>query len=207
MNKLPTCFAAAFFAVNMLATDAAIADVSFYTDRAAWEAAVGGNFHEETFANQSPYWFNFAMPSLQSVENGAMRATAQRFNPDSMGTGPWLQFDSDVRAFGGNWDLRPGLPGVGLEIYFAGKSGWESVGEQIGRSFAGGFFGFVSDRPLGTELFISGGTQGLGRGRESFALDNAVLAAAAVPEPSTCALMLAGLGVVWGFKRRGQVNC
>lgn len=189
-NKLSS--ATVFVAVNMLAAGAASAEISFYTDRSAWEAAVGGNYHEETFDNPTPYWFTLADSSRQTVENGALRATA------FLGVGPLLQFDSDIRAFGGNWDLAPGLPGVGLEIFF--KNG-VSVGQQIDRNYTGGFFGFVSDRPVGTEIYIYGGTQGTGTNRETFSLDNVVLASA-VPEPETYALMLAGLGVVIGAVRR-----
>jgi len=156
----------------MCASWATLADavtVTVYTDRTAWENAVGGRFLTEDFANDQ---LNPGV-SFVSTESGHINPAqecyqdvlASQSQNEPMTT--W-SFVPEINAYGGNWTLGgPGGSGNHLLVYIADLSVY--VG-YISNSYSGGFWGFVSDTPF-TSVRLTGGS---GTNQQIYSLDDMV---------------------------------
>lgn len=163
-----------------------------YTDRALWEAAVGGAFSTESFDDASTTGF-----TIDQVGSGHSTGISGGVYHDRVVRNTTFTnylFGSMINAFGANWDLRPGGAGQGLQLVL----GTEVITPQIPNSFAGGFFGVVSTS-LFNRVTVRAGS--LGGFAETHDVDNLVFASS-VPEPETYALMLLGLAAVGAAARR-----
>jgi hypothetical protein len=167
-------------------SDRASAGVMVFTDKAAWESALNGQYQTESFddaqlnlgvsfSSSEPGHFNPALGYYQDV----LTSTSAN-EPFTI----W-SFSPPMRAYGGDWTLGgPGGSGNSLLVYIEDTS--EFVG-AIGNSYGGEFWGFISDAPF-TEVKLIGGT---GSHQQIYKLDNMVYSS--VPEPG--ALCLLGTGV------------
>lgn len=186
--------------------------VTVYTDRAAWEAAVGGTFSEQNFNSFTTGTSYQTVPV--NVGDFSVSMTGSDFGfiwhnigPDSTGNnvngtpqinaatgdvgGTTLAFTSAIYAFGGNW---------------AGISDGRTTSLDIdGTDFAipnlnGGFWGVVSDAPFSSSfLQLTAGAA------DGFGLDNVVYAnAATVSTPGTMAAAAVALGLLVGLRRRQE---
>ncbi len=177
-------------------SSAAQASYITFTDRAAWEVAVGGSFSVEAFGDASLSGF-----TIQQVGSGHSTGIGDgvyhdRTELDTAYTN--FNFNSMISAFGANWDLRPAGEGQGLQLFI----GSQMVTQQIDNEYKGGFFGLVSTTAFKLVSVHSGSFDG---DAETYDIDNVVFASA-VPEPESYALMLAGLGLVAVIARRRKAK-
>lgn len=168
-------------------------NVTIYTDRPSWEAAVGGQFLVENFADDQ---LNAGV-SFTSSESGHINP-AQQFYQDVLASTSQNEpmtiwsFSPQVYGYGGNWTLGgPGGSGNNLFVYIADSA--FLVG-SISNSYGGGFWGFTSDTPF-TSVKLIGGS---GIHQQNYSLDD--MTYAPVPEPTTAMLLLSVLGLT----RRGM---
>ena len=167
-----------------------------YTDKAAWDSAVGGQFLTEDFNDDL---LNPGV-SFVSSESGNINpalgiyqdvlASASQNEPMTV----W-SFTPAITAYGGSWTLGgPGGSGNSLLVYLDGTT---FVG-SIPNSFNGGFWGFVSDAPF-TSVKLIGGS---GTNQQNYKLDDMVYAP--VPVPAAAWLLGSGLLGLFGLGRRRQ---
>ena len=193
MSKIPSVRRSALvvlclsFAISL--ANAAIARagvIMVYTDKSAWENAVGGLFLTEDFADAE---LNDGV-SFVSTESGHINPAQQCYQdvlasqsanePETV----W-SFVPQIVAYGGDWTLGgPGGSGNSLLVYLDDAA--EPVG-FISNSYGGEFWGFTSDVPF-TSVTLRGG---LGTNQQNYSLDNMVYSS--VPEPGTIGLLAGAL--------------
>jgi hypothetical protein len=175
---------------SLVAANAAIIE---FTNRAAWEAAVG-NFSTETFDDAIFEDFTISAGySGAKVQGG--KWYDQINNPNQITT---INFNSELTAIGGEWDLN-GPGGPGSEIIF-NLVGGETYTYTLHNSLKGDFFGIVSDVAFtGIKL-----TEGTLQAVETYTLDNLSYGSANVPEPAIISMFLLGIMSIAGlsFKRK-----
>lgn len=158
-----------------------------YTDKIAWENALGWQFLTEDFAggvlnnpgvsfvtNEQGGGINPGLEVYQDV----LASTSQN---EPMTT--W-SFTPQIIAYGGDWTLGgPGGSGNSLLVYI----GSDLVG-SIPNSYGGEFWGFISDTPFTSVKFIGGP----GTNQQRYSLDNMVYS----PVPVPAAVWLFGSGLI-----------
>ena len=161
-----------------------------YTDKTAWENALGGQFLTEDFNDDQ---LNDGV-SFVSTESGHINPAlgyyqdvlASESQNEPMTT--W-SFTPEITGYGGDWTLGgPGGSGNSLLVYISGVP--TAVG-SIPNSYGGGFWGFISDTPFTSVELIGGG----GSNQQNYRLDDMVYSQ--VPEPATMSLLaLGGLALI-----------
>ncbi|MCG6928180.1 MAG: PEP-CTERM sorting domain-containing protein [Acidobacteria bacterium] len=185
-----------FAALVVLGASVSWADPVVYTDRTAWEAAVGGIFQEETFddATLNP-GIGYTSGWLPAEVTGGVfydRVREDLVAGETTRSYTEWTFDVPIHAFGGNWDMTPFTAGTGITTVPVGQA-WSG---QIPSSYAGEFFGFVSTEAF-TQVQLSEGTLPI-QGYETYTLDDLVYSSntpstRSVAEPGTVLLLGAGL--------------
>ena len=154
----------------------ASASTAVFTEKAAWDVALGGQFLTEYFADDL---LNVGV-SFVSSESGHINPAAENYQ-DVLASASQNEpmtvwsFDPQITAFGGEWTLGgPGGSGNSLLVYLADSSSYVGT---IANSYNGGFWGFTSDSPFNSVKLI-GGT---GSNQQHYSLDNMVYAPVAEP--------------------------
>lgn len=172
------------------------AAITFYTDRAAFTAALQA-YEVEDFADTT--W----VPGLTvTTDNGFL---ANGYFTDLLNGQPpdlWnttFSFGGPVNAFGGDFDLSTGGRGVGLQMIL---STGDVLAQEVPNTSTGNFFGFISDGVFESVL-LQGGTQ-RACCSESYHLDNLTFGVVpqGVPEPPTLASVMLAAGLAAGAVRR-----
>lgn len=179
--------------VAAIAAPAMSANISIFTDRAAFEAAIG-SFTVETFDDGTVDAPVSVVSDFGSVSGGLW---ADRV--DNAEQTVW-SFATAVTGFGGDWDMSPGGFGTGVQLTlnFAG-GGSQAVSSEIPNNTVG-FWGVTSDMAFTSVLVSEGADTGGGRFRETHDFDN--LTTAPVPLPAAGWLMIAGLGALAATRAR-----
>jgi hypothetical protein len=186
----------AIISALIISTPALATNVKIFTDKAAWSSAVNGSFLSEDFSDTSflkGLSIN-AQSSSFSIADGVMNDRLT--NTDST----TISYDDKLQGVGGDFDLSPGGPGMGIKLTLINGSLMSFlVPKEINSNYTGQFFGIVSDTAFSSLKLTAGTQNGFG---ERYSLDNLVLAAAPVPEPETYALMGMGLIGLIAARRR-----
>lgn len=165
----------------------------FFTNKTAWENALGGQFLTEDFSDLQ---LNGGV-SFVSSESGGINPSEEYYHDvlaSASQNAPqttW-SFTPQVTGYGGNWTLGgPGGSGNSLLVYIADSSHYVGA---IPNSYYGEFWGFTSDTPF-TSVTLIGGS---GTNQQTYHLDDMVYSS--VPEPGTLWLLSGGLiGIlIWG---------
>jgi hypothetical protein len=178
------------FAMVLFLAGSANANLTIYTDRPSWETAVNNIYWEEQFDDDTLDPHIASMTSdwgSASVSGGVWN---DRIGPSMSTT---ISFTETMTSFGGNWDLTPGGAGTGIKVYMDGTT----LAGEIANSYAGGFWGFVSDTPF-TSIVLGQGSSGSFPFLETYTLDNMVF----VPAPGAILLGSIGVGLVGWLRRR-----
>lgn len=179
-------------ALTISAANAAM--VTVYTDKTAWENALGGAYQTEDFADD----ILNAGVSFVSSESGHINPALECYQDvlasesqnEPMTT--W-SFAPQIAAFGGNWTLG-GPGGSGNSLHVIIDESPLDVG-FIPNSYNGEFWGFIVDTPF-TSVKLIGGS---GTNQQNYCLDDMVYSE--VPEPAALSLLALG-GLV--LLRRGR---
>ena len=153
------------------------ATVTVYTDKSAWEAAVGVPHETETFADESlepgVSFFSTESGHVNPALEVYQDVLASQSQNEPMTT--WT-FTPQITAFGGNWTLGgPGGSGNSLLVYIEDTQTLVGI---IPNSYGGEFWGFISDSPLSAVTLV-GGT---GTNQQTYTLDDLVYTR--LPTPS-----------------------
>lgn len=185
----------------------AAAQITVYTDRNAFLAAVGGygvdtyddldiDLYDSPFARTAgAYSYTASAPGgLYGAGSGADGWLSTNVDGDGI---VFSNFAPGVTGFGGYFFgsdvLGSFLPGGTL--LFSASNG-STLNYTLSNATTSSFLGFVSTAPLSSVTLTSGG--------DYWVTANDVTLAMPVPEPETYAMMLLGLGVVgWMRRRRG----
>ncbi|MEJ6398108.1 VPLPA-CTERM sorting domain-containing protein [Yoonia sp. 208BN28-4] len=196
MSGLVKSLAFSLVAVMLAATPTAAA-TTFYTDRAAFDAATNPLVVED-FADTTLVTGLSVATSVGQAQDGIWRD-----RPTPVGAQTTWSFAAPVTAFGADFDLSPGGQGTGLKFLLNGTT---LLSQEL-QNFTPTFFGFISDDPFGS-LLIQAGTAPVFYIAETHDMDNLsfgnVLAppVAPVPLPAAVWMLLAGLGAVFSLSRR-----
>ncbi len=200
---------AALLGGGMVAPSALAAGLQGYTDEASW--AAGLSLETETFDDAD--WSDSAL-AVDLTGGGAHRVYTDALGVHAAGVysgvledrvnsarGRYtvITFTQAVSAFSAQWDVSLAGTGEGLRIWVNAGNGDESIDVAVSGS---GFFGFRSSGSF-SELRIRGAGLG-GALAEGYSMDNAQFGspAAAVPEPATLLMWVAGLGLGANLRRR-----
>ena len=194
MNFKPAVFLSTV--LLMLSTLTVNAATVIYTDKTAWESALGGSFLTEDFADGQ---LNNTGVSYTSTASGHINPAQENYQDvlaHGSATAPmttWT-FTPEIIAYGGDWTLGgPGGSGNSLQVYL------DSVYVGfISNSYGGEFWGFISDTPF-TSVELIGGS---GTNQQHYSLDNMVFSP--VPVPAAAWLFGSGLIGLIGIARRKQ---
>lgn len=187
------------------------AALTVYTTRASFVAAVSATTGTDTFNDLLPAT-SYAGPLSRSAgalgyevdaNDGILYGAGSNFNPwlsnnQAAGTIDFYSFDAGVNAAGGRFfgsDIS-GMFQSGATIYVTATDADGSVTQTVLDARRRSFVGFVSDGSLLGLSVSADQTDGPVWGT----VNNLILAA--VPEPATHAMFLAGLGVIGVVARR-----
>jgi hypothetical protein len=193
------------------------AQLTVYTDRATWEAAVGGGVITENFNGQTPgviadgatldtgllQIFRDGSPNgadgLLEIEPGSNfgNLDGTTFLSGETGVTPHERVDisfngQSVFAFGGDWFSPFSGDGIGLEV------GSEYIALDSIAGFDQGFVGFVSNGGAFSTISIVGDPGDI-TFQELWSVDNVSYA---VPSPATAALIVGAMGMVTLRRKR-----
>lgn len=177
----------------LLAANANALNITTYTDKNAWIAAVGA-YMTESFEDAI---FNTGVTvdsGTQGHVNPALEKWQDTLNSDSAkGSFTVWNFDPKMKAFGGTWTLGgPGGSGNYIEITLEEFS--ISPVAYISSQYNNEFWGFVSDVAF-SKVKLTGGSADH---QQSYDLDDMVYAA---PLPGAVYLFGAGL-LILGIRRK-----
>lgn len=196
------------------AAGAAQATITVYTSLAEFTAALTGPSATDTFSDIPVNFQALLSPVLRTVGpftyearvTGNLFAAGTSANPalsTNTATDPmtFTAFTGMVNAFGGNFygtDMSGGFQSGAMTLVATDATGATST-QTIALATTDSFLGFVSTTGLLTSVVLTS-IQPAAGGFLWPTADNVILAA--VPEPETYALMLAGLGLVGFMARR-----
>jgi hypothetical protein len=199
MNSRGLWVAVAMLA-GVSASSPASAGVTFYPDVMAWSTAVsalGGTVVMEDFTGAGPTAPGLTVVSSGYINHSSALGDAWHDTVAPGGATTIWKFSSPTYAFAGSWDLQSESvdgPGTGLDLFLDGSL---TKFASIDNSYANVFFGFVSDTAF-TSLKVQAGSQPDGAS-ETYEFSPLLFAGvAAVPEPSTWAMLILGFAGV-GF--------
>lgn len=168
---------------------------TIYTDKTAWENALGGQFLTEDFSDEQ---LNTGV-SFVSTESGHINPALGYYQDvlastsQNEPTTTW-SFAPGITGYGGNWTLGgPGGSGNSLLVYLNNFY----VG-AISNSYGGEFWGFTSDAPFTSVRLIGGG----GSNQQNYKLDDMVYS----PVPVPPAALLFGSGLMGFIYRLGKTR-
>jgi hypothetical protein len=168
-----------------------------YTDKTAWENALGGQFLTEDFAggqlnNSGVSYVSTSSGHINPAQENYQDVLAHESATEPMTT--W-SFSPEITAYGGDWTLGgPGGSGNSLQVYVDS----DYVG-YISNSYSGGFWGFISDTPFSSVELIGGS----GSNQQHYSLDNMVFSP--VPVPAAVWLFSSGILGLVSIVRRKKV--
>jgi hypothetical protein len=190
----------AAIAVWMNSPVAQAASIDTFTDRAAWEVAVGNDFVTEDFNAAATKPLSVGLNNVGLIDirvNGdvGFNSLTTYFQGDSRSQPGWTQdlvFRDPVIGFGGHWNGT--TTNASLVAIISGQT--IKFSEYLAHP-GSGFLGFVSDTPF-TEARIS--DEGIAP-NETYTLDNLSFTIAA-PVPPAIYLLATGLLGLVGVARR-----
>jgi len=179
-----------------LLSGSAQAATTVYTDKTAFQNATTGTTLED---------FNDATLAMGVTStNGTLVSSRFSDTVNKTGATTTFTFSGAVQAIGGLFNLTPGGGDQGIAFLLDGAP---LPGIEVPNG-TNGFWGFISDTPF-TTVTLLGGSQSGNQALERYTLDDLIfgLSAAAVPEPSSWAMLIFGLGAVGaGMRRRNAVK-
>ncbi|WP_256731236.1 PEPxxWA-CTERM sorting domain-containing protein [Sphingomonas sp. dw_22] len=188
---------AALLASSTLVAAPAQAQITYYTNYAAFLGALGGTAVIEDFEDTT------LVPGL-AYASSAGNISGGLFNdqliPSSQTT--TFVFGGAVNAFGGFFDLSPGGPGLGIQLTNAPGS---TLALEVPNTYSGQFWGFISNNSF-QALLLTAGTQG--GVAETYTLNNLTFGTGTpgVPEPAAWGMMIGGFGLAGMALRRRHIR-
>lgn len=188
MQRFAICITILVIFISFTSSVSAL--VTVYTDKTAWETAVGGLFLTEDFSdavlNPGVSFVSSESGHINPAEECYQDVLASQSQNEPMTI--W-SFDPQIVAYGGNWTLGgPGGSGNSLLVYIEDSP--EYVG-FISNSYGGEFWGFISDAPF-TSVKLVGAS---GSNQQNYRLDDMVYSQ--IPEPASLSLLaLSGIAMI-----------